>query len=102
MFSQQVTVPAGERVILALQTNFYRPDLDDPTAPDFFLVRANNTIIGGRPLVQASDTYPNWAPFYANLSSFAGQTINLQLIAFSQGDLTGNVLMDQVGVFVLP
>jgi hypothetical protein len=102
LVSQSVAVPSGTRVIAALQTVFYRPDMDDPTAPDYFLIRANSTIVGGRPMIQANDTYPAVAPFYANLSSFAGTTVNLQIIGFSSGDLTGNVLVDQVGLFVLP
>jgi hypothetical protein len=102
LVSQSVAVPAGNRVIAAMQTVFYRPDVDDPEAPDYFLIRANSTIVGGRPMIQANDTYPNVAPFYANLSSFAGQTVNLQIIGFSSGNLTGNVLVDQVGLFVLP
>jgi hypothetical protein len=98
---QSITVPTGNRVILAFQANFYRPDMDDPAA-DYFLVRVGSTFVQGKPMIQANDTYPNWIPMYANLTPFAGQTVNLMFIGFSQGDLTGNVLVDQVATAVLP
>jgi hypothetical protein len=46
---------------------------------------------------QANNSYPDWVLETVDLSAYAGQTIKLRFLGWSRGQLTGNVLVDDIG-----
>lgn len=92
--SQELLIRATHP-ILRLYANYYRVDADDAQA-DTFYVRVGTTIVFSKPMNLASNTFPNWMLETVDLSAYAGQTVRITIGARSQGNLTGNVLVDDV------
>lgn len=95
--SQTITVPTGSgNQILTFWLLSYRPDADDPTPDDALKVLINNAVIYSRNMTRANDTYPNWLRVTLDLSAYAGSTVQLRFTGVSNGNQTGNVLVDEI------
>jgi hypothetical protein len=92
--SQQILIRASHPT-LRLFANYYRVDADDAQV-DTFYVRVGTTIVFSKPMNLANNTFPNWVLETVDLSAYGGQTVRLTIGARSQGNLTGNVLVDDV------
>jgi hypothetical protein len=97
--TNQISQPVKVRPshpVLQFYAVYFRPDMDDPPAVDRFYVQVGNTTVFSKNLIQANDTYPNWVLETVDLSAYADQTVKLSFGARSVGELTGNVLVDDV------
>ena len=95
--SQAILVPAG-MTLLSFYYVALRPDPDDnPPDGDRAYVAVNGAPVWTLPLVQASNTYPDWTgPVTVDLSAYAGQTIALTCGGVSVGNVTGNLRFDYI------
>jgi hypothetical protein len=82
---------------LQFYANYYRVDPDDPPNTDIFYVKIGNTTVFSKAMSTVNNTYPNWVLETVDLSAYAGMTVRLTIGGRSRGDLTGNVLVDDVG-----
>ncbi len=102
--SQSVAIPAGCNAELTFFANHYRPDMDDPPAQDWFYVEVSTDEVFWnrffqKELAQANDSYPYWVeegPF--DLSAYDGQVVYLRFGGESDGQYTGNTLVDDVRI----
>ena len=100
LVKQNVLVPAGE-TMLNFYAVYYRVDSDDPPLADYFFVKVKpdgGTVrrVFTKEMSQANNTFPNFVLEQVDLSAYAGQNITLIFGGLASGDLSGNVLVDDI------
>lgn len=76
----------------------YRPDGDDaPLDDDHVYVAVDGVELWTMPMTTENDTYPEWVgPVVVDLTTYAGQDVQLTFGGVSEGDFTGNVRFDYI------
>lgn len=89
--SQTLTVPAGQSML-----SFWKwISSGDLCGYDFGSVRINNTTVANLDLCDSANT-SGWEKSTINLSAYAGQSVQLQIRAETDGSLNSNLFIDDV------
>ena len=91
---QDLAVPVSDST-LSFWYLAYRPDVDD-VDPDYAYVSVNGSIVWQLDMLQANNTYPDFANATVDLTAWAGQTVTLEFGGVSTGTNTGNVRFDYI------
>ncbi len=87
-----IAVPASDND-LRFWYMAYRPDADDGDNDRAYL-NVNGSQVWTLPLLQASNTYPNWVEVVLPMAAYAGQNVSLEFGGISEGASTGNIRYD--------